>query len=176
MSEAYLERLKALAAELGIPADYGAARALQPFAEARELVLAAVAPDDGKDVQLTAEAANAWNAMSAAAAKDGLTLWPLSGFRSVDRQAALIRRRLAEGQAISEVLKLIAAPGYSEHHTGRALDIGSTEEHDLQEDFARTPAFAWLERRAGEFGWVMSFPRGNRHGIAYEPWHWFWRG
>ncbi|NND57300.1 MAG: D-alanyl-D-alanine carboxypeptidase family protein, partial [Xanthomonadales bacterium] len=37
-------------------------------------------------------------------------------------------------------------------------------------------AFAWLTAHAKQFGFRMSFPRGNPHGVAYEPWHWAWRG
>lgn len=174
LGPAYLARLAAIAAELGIPSDYGPQRRLEPFEEAQHLVLAALAPDDGSEVLLTAEASQAWKAMSEAATRDNLSLWPLSGFRSVDRQTFLIRRRLNEGQTILEVLKSIAAPGYSEHHTGRALDIGSAEEHVLDEGFAGTPAFAWLSQKAGDFGWTLSFPKNNPHGIIYEPWHWCW--
>jgi D-alanyl-D-alanine carboxypeptidase len=45
----------------------------------------------------------------------------------------------------------------------------------LEETFERSPAFAWLQRNASRFGFALSYPRGNRHGIAYEPWHWCWR-
>ena len=46
----------------------------------------------------------------------------------------------------------------------------------LEEEFERSDAFAWLTRRAGEFGFRMSYPRDNPHGVAYEPWHWAWWG
>ncbi|HEX7917653.1 D-alanyl-D-alanine carboxypeptidase family protein, partial [Rudaea sp.] len=39
-----------------------------------------------------------------------------------------------------------------------------------------SPAFAWLTKNAGTFGFAMSYPRGNPHALAYEPWHWCWRG
>ena len=41
-----------------------------------------------------------------------------------------------------------------------------------EESFESTPAFVWLQSRAGDFGFEMSYPRGNPHGIDYEPWHW----
>lgn len=106
---------------------------------------------------------------------DGVELLPLSGFRSIARQTRLIRAKLAGGQAIADILRTVAAPGYSEHHTGRAIDIGSPEHIELDEDFARTRAFRWLKAHAGRFGFSLSYPRGNPHGIAYEPWHWCWR-
>ena len=113
--------------------------------------------------------------MCAAAARDGLVLLPLSGFRSVARQTVLIRAKLAAGQSLEKILRLVAAPGYSEHHTGRALDVGSPEDIALDEHFAQTAAFRWLRRHAGGFGYHLTFPRHNPHGIAYEPWHWCWR-
>ena len=90
-------------------------------------------------------------------------------------QTAIVRAKLAGGKTIAEILRFVAAPGCSEHHTGRALDIGSPEELELDGKFERTAAFRWLRRRAGEFGFHLSYPRGNRHGFGYEPWHWCWR-
>ena len=69
-----------------------------------------------------------------------------------------------------------AAPGYSEHHTGRAIDITTPGTQPLEPAFETTPAFEWLTGSAHEFGFRMSYPRNNRHGIAYEPWHWAWTG
>ena len=45
----------------------------------------------------------------------------------------------------------------------------------LEESFAQTKAFSWLERHEGSFGFTLSFPKDNRHGFIYEPWHWCWR-
>ncbi|HVU24599.1 MAG TPA: M15 family metallopeptidase [Opitutus sp.] len=171
------ESIRALHHALGIPPDYLAARGLplQPEAGAAELVLVACAADDHREIHLVTPAADAWRRMHDAAAADGITLLPLSGFRSVARQAEIVRAQLAAGRAIGEVLRLVAAPGCSEHHTGRALDLGTPGEPPLEEGFATTPAFAWLRRRAREFGFALSYPPGNPHGIAFEPWHWCWR-
>lgn len=160
---------------LGIPASYGAARGMPMFREARRLHLAGRDPTDGKAVRLTPPAARAWRRMREAAAADGITLLPLSGFRSIARQTRLIRRHLANRRPLDDILRYIAAPGYSEHHTGRAIDIGDPADVSVEESFARTAAYRWLRRRAKEFGFTMTYPRGNRHGIAYEPWHWCWR-
>ena len=113
--------------------------------------------------------------MQAAAAEAGRTLLPLSAFRSVARQTAIIRRKLARGDRIEDILLVSAVPGCSEHHTGRALDLGAPGQLDLEESFARTPEFRWLRQHAAKFGFRLSYPRGNRQGIAYEPWHWCWR-
>jgi len=161
---------------LGIPADYARARHLRLYREADipSLVLVGRDPTDHKAVRLSPRAAAAWRRMRAAAAADGITLLPLSGFRSVRRQTQIIRRKLATGRPLDDILRYVAAPGFSEHHTGRAIDIGDPADVSIEESFARTPAYRWLRRRAGEFGFVMTYPRGNRHGIGYEPWHWCW--
>ena len=156
---------------LGIPANYGVVRRLRRHAEAKRLVAIGRNPD-GDIIKLSPLAAAAWQQMHAAAARDGIVLLPLSGFRSVARQTRIIRRKLAAGEPIDAILQLVAAPGYSEHHTGRAIDIGAPGDPPLAEHFAKTPAFRWLSRRAGEFKFHLSYPRGNRHRIAYEPWHW----
>jgi D-alanyl-D-alanine carboxypeptidase len=160
--------------KLALPRDYGARRGLRRQREARTLFSVGPAPDDGKLVRLAPRAAQAWRAMRVAAARDAITLLPLSGFRSVARQAELVRAKLAAGESLEKILERVAAPGFSEHHTGRALDIGSPDHCELDEHFERTAAFRWLRRHAGEFGFQLSFPRGNRHGIIYEPWHWCW--
>ena len=127
---------------------------------------------DGRIVQLTPATASAWRRMQAAAAEQAITLIAVSGFRSVARQSRIIREKLADGQRIEDILRYVAAPGFSEHHSGEALDIGSPEHIELDEDFARTAAFRWLEANAPRFGFTLSFPRDNPHGIGYEPWHW----
>jgi D-alanyl-D-alanine carboxypeptidase len=162
---------------LGVPAGYGRSRNLrvQREADITRLVLVGHAADDGQPVRLTPRAAKAWYRMRDAAAEDGITLLPLSGFRSVERQTQNIQRKLKAGQTIEDILLFVAAPGYSEHHTGRALDIGSPEDVGLDEKFGNTAAFRWLKRRAGEFRFHLTFPKGNKYGFGYEPWHWCWR-
>jgi len=100
----------------------------------------------------------------------------ISGFRSHAYQLGIFRRKMARGQSISQILSVNAAPGFSEHHSGRALDIGTPGEPAAEESFERTAAFAWLQDRAATFGFRMSYPRDNPHGIVYEPWHWCWVG
>ncbi|MSU46211.1 MAG: D-alanyl-D-alanine carboxypeptidase family protein [Lacunisphaera sp.] len=99
----------------------------------------------------------------------------ISGWRSVARQTAIIRGKLAAGECISRILRLVAFPGFSEHHTGGALDLGSPGVPQLDERFARTAGFRWLRRHGSRFGFHLSYPRGNPPGIGHEPWHWCWR-
>ncbi|MFT3784106.1 MAG: D-alanyl-D-alanine carboxypeptidase family protein [Nibricoccus sp.] len=171
----YTARLHTLAIELGIPSDYAAQRQLSIFPEAAELVSIGNNPE-GRACKLIRPAARAWHSMYAAARKLEIELQPLSGFRSVDRQAEIIRGKLAVGEKIEDILHSMAAPGYSEHHTGRAIDIGSEESPALEEAFADTRAFAWLQLHGNEFGFYLSFPKNNPHGFVYEPWHWCWKG
>lgn len=175
MAADYRTRIRLIHRALGIPADYPIRRHLPIQREARRLVTAARAADDGKPVRLTPSAAAAWKRMRAAAGEEGLELLALSGFRSVTRQTLIIRKKLAAGQSLDSILQLVAAPGYSEHHAGRALDLGSRGHTGLDAHFAKTGEFRWLRRRAREFGFSLSYPKNNRHGIGYEPWHWCWR-
>ena len=163
--------LRELHKELGIPVSYGLDTGLPIFVEPDELV--DVGPNlVGRMQRLTPDAARQWHAMVEAAANIGIQLMIVSGFRSVEYQAGLIRSKIAAGQVIDDILTVNAAPGHSEHHTGRAIDIATPGSRPLTEEFESTNAYNWLESRAVEFGFSMSFPRDNPWGIAYEPWHW----
>ncbi|MFZ9746394.1 MAG: M15 family metallopeptidase [Opitutaceae bacterium] len=169
--------IAALHRELGIPEDYAARRGLPFQPEAPTGLLVRIDPGDvDPPVRLLPGAAAAWRRLEAAAALDGITLLPVSGFRSVARQAEIIRRRRAAGRPLDDILRYIAAPGFSEHHSGRALDIGCPGHTDLEENFAGTPAFRWLERHAPAAGFRLSYPQDNPWGIGYEPWHWYCAG
>ena len=158
---------------LGVPADYGRVRALRRTREAG--ALAAIGSDiHGRDQWLAPRAARAWQRMRAAADSDGIELQVVSAFRSIAYQLDLLRRKLAKGQSIERILRVSAAPGYSEHHSGRALDLTTPGYAALEEEFERSPAFAWLQVNAARFAFRLSYPRGNPHRIAYEPWHWCW--
>ena len=126
----------------------------------------------GKMQRLTPEAAARWAEMVAAADAAGIRLLIVSGFRSVDYQARLIRKKINAGQAIADILTVNAAPGYSEHHTGAAVDIATPGSRPLTEEFEQTPAFAWLGEHAEKHGFSMTYPRDNPWGLIYEPWHW----
>ncbi len=141
------------------------------FEEAKDLV--SVGPDAlGRDTLLTPATARAWTELHRAAAADGVQLLLLSGFRSLAYQAGIVRRKLEAGQTLDAILRISAYPGHSEHHTGTVIDLGAPEAEHLSEAFAQTGAFAWLDHHAESFGFHLSYPRDNPHGIAYEPWHW----
>ncbi|TJZ77518.1 M15 family metallopeptidase [Chitiniphilus eburneus] len=165
------EALRASWAALGIPESVLEAKRLTLYEEAESLTDAETG-DDGRVWQLTPAATLAWQALRTAAAEDGITLRIASAYRGTDRQVALIRRKLNAGQPIDAILQVLAPPGCSEHHTGRAIDIYMPGGPIVEEAFEDTPAFAWLQANAGRYGFTLSFPRDNRYGYVYEPWHW----
>lgn len=163
--------LRELHEELGIPADYGQDVRMPSYSEAGELV--EVGPNlVGRMQRLTPAAAAQWQAMVAAADTVGIQLLIVSGYRGVEYQAALIRKKIDAGQTLEQILAVNAAPGFSEHHTGQAIDIATPGSRPLTEEFEATDAFRWLESRAIEFGFSMTYPPDNPWNIAYEPWHW----
>jgi D-alanyl-D-alanine carboxypeptidase len=158
---------------LGVPRDYGRARRLPVMREPR--ALACIGLDIHERPQwLAPRAARAFVRMRDAAREAGITLEVVSAFRSADYQLGILRRKRERGLPMPEILRVSAAPGYSEHHSGRAVDLTTPGYAALEEEFEHSPAFAWLRRNARRFGFRLSYPRRNPHGIAYEPWHWCW--
>ncbi len=154
-----------------LPPEY--ASRLPPQPEATELVGAGF-DVFGRELRLEPSAATAWVGMREAAARVEVRLLAVSGFRSVARQREIVCRKLAAGQAWAEILRVNAYPGHSEHHTGRAIDLGSPDCAHLTERFETTREFGWLCVHASAFGFAASYPRGGASGIIYEPWHWLW--
>jgi D-alanyl-D-alanine carboxypeptidase len=157
--------------QLGIPSDYGREPFRPRYSDATALV--DVEPNIvGRMQRLTPDSARDWQAMKEAALSAGIRLMLVSGFRSIEDQAELLRRKLAGGTKIERVLESIAAPGFSQHHTGRTIDIAAPGSRPLTAEFATSAAFEWLGEHAGQFGFRMPYGRGNRFAFAYEPWHW----
>jgi D-alanyl-D-alanine carboxypeptidase len=98
-----------------------------------------------------------------------------SAFRSIDRQVEILREKLAQGVSLEAILAVSAPPGFSEHHTGCAIDLTTDGVPPLEVEFENTAAFRWLTENAARFGFVLSFPPGNRYGYEYEPWHWCYK-
>src|SRR5260370_17676581 len=169
LDEDYLRRIESIHLALQIPSDYGALRKLTPYLETSDLV-----PVDEHERQhyLAPQAALQWRAMKSAAAKDESQLLLISSFRSVNRQCEIIEQKLRKGMDLNTILTVNAAPGFSQHHTGLALDIGTPTHPNLMKDFENTVAFHWLTSNAANFGFVMPYTRDNQHGFIYEPWHW----
>lgn len=172
IGELPLERLLERLESLGLDESYGERTGLPLVAEPDTLALAGF-DRYRRPLWLHPQAARAWSAMREAAQRDGVVLEAISGYRSHDYQLGIFERKLGRGQRVDEILTVNAAPGYSEHHSGRALDIGAPDEPPAEESFENTAAFAWLTACAGSHGFAMSYPRDNPHGIVYEPWHWY---
>ena len=166
--------LEQLHEALGIPADYAANCALPLCIEPDALV------DTELDFyqrqqRLTPAAFLAWSEMRAAATREEVSLFLISAFRSYQYQYELIAGKIEKGQAIEAILRVNAAPGYSEHHSGRAVDLGTMDCDALSEKFSKTIAYQWLTENAAGYGFYLSYPPANPFGIDFEPWHWCYR-
>ncbi|PBJ82228.1 peptidase [Lysobacteraceae bacterium NML93-0399] len=167
-----VSQLEARLGALGLDADHYAARTgLALVAEPAWLSFAGL-DRYRRPLWLDAATARAWQALRSAAAHDDVILEAISGYRSHAYQLGIFERKRARGLSIDEILAVNAAPGYSEHHAGSALDIGTPGEPAAETTFEHTAAFEWLVRNAADYGFSMSYPRDNPHGIVYEPWHW----
>ena len=161
----YSRRISNLLAQLGITPDYGRIHRIGLQQEA--VRLHSIGCDIyGRNQQMFPAAAQAWQSMRQQAAGEGFELQAVSAFRSVDYQAGIVQRKLDKDLDLEEILAVSAAPGFSEHHTGRAIDITSPGFPVLEEKFEKSAAFEWLHLHAATFGFRMSFPRGNRHTVA----------
>ncbi len=167
----YIQRINLIHRELGIPENYECEYGLRLQQEENELI--EIENDIyGREQRLVPVAANDWKVMKYQALKEGIVLNVVSAFRAVDRQKEIIQAKMEAGQPIKEILQVCAAPGFSEHHTGRALDLTSTESEPLSEMFEDTEAYNWLMENANHYSFKISYPKGNNAGILYEPWHW----
>jgi len=112
------------------------------------------------------------------AKKDGIYLVFLSGYRSINLQNEIFYSfKSFRNQEAAERARVSAPPGYSEHSTGFAIDIGDAtqRETDFENEFENTDAFRWLKKNAAKFHFKLSFDKNNKY-IDYEPWHWRYEG
>ena len=144
-----------------------------PYEQVAESELSPITADGS--IRLHQAAATKFMEMQGAARNQGIILTPLSGFRSVEDQDYLFfdvkEQRVQDATKRAEVS---APPGYSEHHTGYAIDIGDGKvpATNVSPNFEKTAAFRWLEENAARYSFELSFPPDNPQGISYEPWHW----
>lgn len=135
---------------------------------------------------LQTEAADAFLSMQAAAAKDGVDVRMQSGYRSVSYQKKLyddktqyyLNKGLSEAAAREKAAAIVNPPGCSEHNCGLAADLNSPEHTGLDEGFEKTAAFRWLCEHAGDYGFILRYPKDaeDKTEIIYEPWHWRYVG
>ncbi len=146
-----------------------------PYPEVLEEDLISVYPG----LKIHKDTFKALKSMRSAASAEGVDLILLSGYRSHDLQRQIFYgRKSARNQIAIERAKVSAPPGYSEHSTGYAIDLGdATMRHtDLEVEFENTKAFRWLKQNAAKYHFVLSFPKGNFQKVSYEPWHWRFEG
>ena len=157
------------------PAEDGRLLGHFPYPEAEPSALVEISPG----LMLQVDAAEALRSMRRAAAADGIDLRLLSGYRSHSLQKGIFFDvKSARNQTASERAKVSAPPGYSEHSTGLAVDLGDGDDPgtNLSQSFESTAAFRWLQDHAAAYHFTLSFPIGNIQGVSYEPWHWRFEG
>ena len=126
----------------------------------------------GEGQTLNRDAVGDYQKMLAAAAKDGIRLFPKSGFRSFEvQQQNFYGKMKARHISADSMSRAVAPPGHSEHATGDAVDFNS-----LEQTFDGTKEFKWMQDHAAEYNFELSFPKNNPQGVMYEPWHWRWVG
>lgn len=120
------------------------------------------------------KARTAFEKMAKAAKEEGLELVAFSGFRSYDYQKTLYDRYVnRDGKEAAD--RYSARPGYSEHQTGLAFDIGEKGREDvwLTNDFGETEAGRWLAQNSHKYGFILRYPKGKEEitGFMHESWH-----
>jgi D-alanyl-D-alanine carboxypeptidase len=119
--------------------------------------------------------------MLSVAASEGVRIYVTSAFRTLALQSDLFLNQVNsflnqgynEADAIRNAARWVAFPGTSEHQLGLAVDFVTPDHYWLAESFENTTAFAWLQARAHDFGFILRYPRDKMEitGIDYEPWH-----
>ena len=124
-------------------------------------------PEDYDPGAILPEVMTAFNAMAAAAKKDGISLWICSGYRTYQFQKELYESYVARASK-EEADTYSARPGHSEHETGLAFDI-----NEISYSFGETPAGMWVKEHGPEYGFIIRYPKGKeaQTGYIYEPWH-----
>lgn len=120
------------------------------------------------------EAKSAFDEMRAEALEAGIDLIAFSTFRDFDRQKELYEGYVAkDGQDKAD--RYSARPGFSEHQTGLAFDIGEAgeEQHWAKESFGDTAGGRWVAENAHRFGFILRYPEGKEQvtGYMHESWH-----
>lgn len=119
--------------------------------------------------------------MIEAARQDGINLFVVSSYRSVEKQTKNFNNSIeqlksegyTEQEAYNQTIRYIALPGTSEHSLGLAVDLNS-----LEESFEQTAEFNWLKKNCYKYGFILRYPKNKESvtKIAYEPWHYRYVG
>lgn len=126
----------------------------------------------GRIFKLDSLASVSFFRMKEAAMLDSIEFNIISAYRSFDYQAKIIERKLNSGRSMESILKENTLPGYSEHHSGNAIDLSKKGINHLNQSFDKTDEFKWLVKNAQKYRFYLTYPKNNKKGIMYEPWHW----
>ena len=129
----------------------------------------------GKYLQMTEEAANAFNSMAKDAKEQGYTIRAVSTYRSYSYQDGLYNRYVAsDGKTKADTYS--ARPGHSEHHTGLAVDVDNA--NLSYTSFGKTKEFNWMKENAYKYGFILRYTEENEFITGYknEPWHYRYVG
>lgn len=136
--------------------------------------------------RMDVRAAPAAQRMIADAAAEGVTLTVCSAYRGIKLQTRLYEQKveafasqgLSREEAQDRAKRVVEPPGESEHHTGLAVDFITPEHTGLDEGFAQTAAYRWLQENAARYGFVERYPAGlaDVTGVDWEPWHYRYVG
>ncbi|GAA6396158.1 M15 family metallopeptidase [Solibaculum mannosilyticum] len=130
---------------------------------------------------LDSRAADDFDAMMAAAKKDGMNLYVSSSYRTPAYQKNLFEKRvkaaMANGESRAEaentVAKETARPGTSDHMLGLAVDFNG-----VKNAFKDTKEYDWLIEHCAEYGFILRYPEDKVDitKVSYEPWHYRYVG
>ena len=140
--------------------------------------------------QLDKKAASSAKELLEGAKAAGFDIQLCSAYRTVSKSAELYERKVnqyiaagyAEETAKTEAAKWVAPPGTSEHHTGLAMDLVSSDYwgyySDLEHDYDKFDSFKWMYEHCAEYGFILRYPKDKQDitGITYEPWHYRYVG
>lgn len=128
-----------------------------------------------KGMQLVSYAKDAFEKLSAAAAKEKLNIIAMSTYRSYTYQVNLYDKYVKEdGKEKADTYS--GRPGHSEHQSGLAVDVYNKK--TLYTNFESTKEFTWMQNHAHEYGFILRFPKGKEKetGYQYESWHYRYVG
>ena len=132
----------------------------------------------GETDQLRKVAADAFEAMVAAAAKENITIKMRTGYRSYAYQRDRLYNSYVKQHGQKEADTFSAKPGQSEHQTGLALDIGgASQSYALTREFGNSKEGKWVAAHCHEYGFIIRYTDGTKDapgkvtGFISEPWH-----
>ena len=171
------------------PKDYGTLILVNPWNYIPEDYTLELETVQGK-YKMDIKAAESARNLVAAAKEAGFNMQLCSAYRTVEKSAELYQRKVnqyigygySEADAKVEAAKWVAPPGTSEHHTGLAMDLVSSDYwnyySDLEHDYENFDSFKWMYEHCAEFGFILRYPKDKQDitGITYEPWHYRYVG